>query len=130
MAPERRPFCTDYTYHTFFFNFFVTESVLFSRAKFSTQFQVQNTMKCNLTPNIAVGFNIESVTVENVKIQVWDLGGQTAIRPYWRCYYAKTDGIVFVIDSHDRERLSNVGFEFKNMIQVLSCLLCIRNPDI
>jgi hypothetical protein len=24
------------------------------------------------------------------QFQVWDLGGQTSIRPYWRCYYPNT----------------------------------------
>ncbi|KAK6035621.1 ADP-ribosylation factor family protein, partial [Cooperia oncophora] len=35
---------------------------------------------------------------------VWDLGGQTSIRPYWRCYYANTDAIIYVVDSADRDR--------------------------
>lgn len=35
----------------------------------------------------AIGFNVETVTYKNIKFQVWDLGGQTSIRPYWRCYY-------------------------------------------
>lgn len=38
--------------------------------------------------------------------QVWDLGGQTSIRPYWRCYYADTKAVVYVVDSTDRERLN------------------------
>ena len=36
---------------------------------------------------------------------MWDLGGQTSIRPYWRCYYADTKAVVYVVDSSDRERL-------------------------
>lgn len=32
----------------------------------------------------AIGFNVETVTYKNLKFQVWDLGGQTSIRPYWR----------------------------------------------
>ena len=36
---------------------------------------------------------------------MWDLGGQTEIRPYWRCYYPKTNALVFVIDSSDKERM-------------------------
>lgn len=36
---------------------------------------------------VAVGFNVETVTFNNLKLQVWDLGGQTGLRPYWRCYY-------------------------------------------
>ena len=36
---------------------------------------------------------------------MWDLGGQSSIRPYWRCYYPNTDAIIFVVDSSDVERL-------------------------
>ncbi|KAJ9069728.1 Arf GTPase arl1 [Entomophthora muscae] len=53
-----------------------------------------------------IGFNVESVTYKNVKFQVWDLGGQTSIRPYWRCYYANTDAVIYVVDSCDRDRIS------------------------
>ena len=52
-----------------------------------------------------IGFNVESITYNNVKLQVWDLGGQASIRPYWRFYYANTDAIIYVIDSSDRERM-------------------------
>lgn len=38
---------------------------------------------------------------------MWDLGGQTSIRPYWRCYYPNTDAIIFVVDSCDVDRLGN-----------------------
>jgi ADP-ribosylation factor-like protein 1 len=38
-----------------------------------------------------IGFNVETVTHKNVQFQVWDLGGQGSIRPYWRFYYANTD---------------------------------------
>ena len=33
-----------------------------------------------------IGFNVETVTYKNLKFQVWDLGGQTSIRPYWPCF--------------------------------------------
>ena len=33
------------------------------------------------------------------------IGGQKAIRPYWKNYYDNTDGMVFVVDSSDEERL-------------------------
>jgi GTPase SAR1 family protein len=49
-----------------------------------------------------IGFNVETVTYKNLKFQVWDLGGQTSIRPYWRCYYTNTDAIIYVVDSADR----------------------------
>ena len=45
------------------------------------------------------------MTYKNLKFQVWDLGGQTSIRPYWRCYYSNTDAIIYVVDSADRDRM-------------------------
>ena len=52
-----------------------------------------------------IGFNVETVTYKNIKFQVWDLGGQSSIRPYWRCYYPNTQAIVYVVDSSDVERV-------------------------
>merc|ERR1711971_515110 len=52
-----------------------------------------------------IGFNVETVTYKNLKFQVWDLGGQTSIRPYWRCYYTNTDAVIYVVDSADRDRV-------------------------
>jgi ADP-ribosylation factor protein 6 len=34
-----------------------------------------------------VGFNVEEVTIKNVKLNVWDVGGQDKLRPLWRHYY-------------------------------------------
>eukprot|EP00731_Ephydatia_muelleri_P005798 Em0003g46a len=64
-----------------------------------------------------IGFNVETVTYKNLKFQVWDLGGQTSIRPYWRCYYANTDAIIYVVDSVDRERLSISKSELVSMLE-------------
>lgn len=37
-----------------------------------------------------IGFNVETLKYKNITFQVWDLGGQTSIRPYWRCYFHNT----------------------------------------
>ncbi len=43
---------------------------------------------------------------------MWDLGGQTSIRPYWRCYYPNTQAIIYVVDSSDTERIGTSAAEF------------------
>ncbi|KAK8809514.1 hypothetical protein WA158_000457 [Blastocystis sp. Blastoise] len=53
-----------------------------------------------------IGFNVETIKYKNLTFQVWDLGGQTSIRPYWRCYFPDTDAIIYVVDSADFDRLS------------------------
>jgi small GTP-binding protein len=52
-----------------------------------------------------IGFNVESVQYRNVEFTVWDIGGQQRIRALWHHYYQNTQGIIFVVDSNDRERI-------------------------
>lgn len=40
------------------------------------------------------GFNIKSVQADGMKLNVWDIGGQRKIRPYWRNYFEFTDILV------------------------------------
>ncbi len=65
-----------------------------------------------------IGFNVETLSYKNIKFQVWDLGGQTSIRPYWRCYYPNTDAIIFVVDSTDVERLELSKTELFQLLEV------------
>lgn len=67
---------------------------------------------------LAIGFNVEQVQYKNLKFQVWDLGGQTSIRPYWRCYYSNTDAIIYVVDSMDRDRIGISKQELVSMLEV------------
>eukprot|EP01104_Vermistella_antarctica_P004654 TRINITY_DN15074_c0_g1_i1.p1 TRINITY_DN15074_c0_g1~~TRINITY_DN15074_c0_g1_i1.p1 ORF type:complete len:208 (-),score=24.24 TRINITY_DN15074_c0_g1_i1:108-650(-) len=64
-----------------------------------------------------IGFNVETVTYKNIKFQVWDLGGQSSIRPYWRCYYSNTNAIIFVVDSADPERIGICREELLAMLE-------------
>ncbi|RKF81536.1 ADP-ribosylation factor-like protein 1 [Golovinomyces cichoracearum] len=63
-----------------------------------------------------IGFNVESITFKNLNFNVWDLGGQTSIRPYWRCYYSNTAAVIFVIDSTDIDRLGTASDELAAML--------------
>lgn len=64
-----------------------------------------------------IGFNVETLQYKNIKFQVWDLGGQSSIRPYWRCYYPNTDAIIFVVDCADRERVDTARAELHAMLE-------------
>ncbi|KAM9285350.1 ADP-ribosylation factor-like protein 3 isoform 3-T3 [Morus bassanus] len=55
------------------------------------------------------GFNIKSVQSQGFKLNVWDIGGQRKIRPYWRNYFENTDILIYVIDSADRKRFEETG---------------------
>ncbi|OBZ76266.1 ADP-ribosylation factor 3 [Grifola frondosa] len=63
-----------------------------------------------------IGFNVETVQYKNIKFQVWDLGGQSSIRPYWRCYFPNTAAIIYVIDASDTARLPTARSELLTML--------------
>lgn len=42
---------------------------------------------------------------------IWDVGGQDKVRPLWKSYTRATDGMVFVVDSDDAERLEEARVE-------------------
>ncbi|GAB7347528.1 hypothetical protein MBLNU459_g4426t1 [Dothideomycetes sp. NU459] len=64
-----------------------------------------------------VGFNVETVTYKNTKFNVWDVGGQDKIRPLWRHYFSGTQGLIFVIDSNDKDRMDEARTELTRIIQ-------------
>ena len=47
---------------------------------------------------------------------MWDVGGQDKIRPLWRHYYQNTQGLIFVVDSNDRERIGEARDELMRML--------------
>ncbi|TMW69401.1 hypothetical protein Poli38472_001557 [Pythium oligandrum] len=85
-----------------------------------------------------VGFNVETVRFEHFKLHIWDVGGQDALRPYWRHHFTGTQGIVFVIDSADTKRLELAKTELTGVLldsQLKdACLLVFLNkrdlPDV
>jgi ADP-ribosylation factor-like protein 2 len=52
-----------------------------------------------------LGFNIKTLEHKNYQLNVWDVGGQKTIRAYWRNYFERTDGLIWVVDSADQVRL-------------------------
>ncbi|TYK12862.1 ADP-ribosylation factor 1 [Cucumis melo var. makuwa] len=63
-----------------------------------------------------IGFNVETVEYKNVSFTVWDVGGQDKIRPLWRHYFQNTQGLIFVVDSNDKERISEARDELHRML--------------
>merc|ERR1739845_40093 len=64
-----------------------------------------------------VGFNVETVEYKNINFTEWDVGGQDKIRKLWRYYYQNTQGLIFVIDSNDRDRIEDAREELMKMLQ-------------
>ena len=64
-----------------------------------------------------IGFNVETVEYKKINFTVWDVGGQDKIRPLWRHYYQNTQGLIFVVDSNDRERMDEAAEELQKMLR-------------
>lgn len=56
---------------------------------------------------------MEKVQYKNVLFTVWDVGGQEKLRPLWRHYFNSTDGLIYVVDCADRDRIDRASSEFK-----------------
>mmetsp|Transcript_11816 Transcript_11816/g.19681 ORF Transcript_11816/g.19681 Transcript_11816/m.19681 type:complete len:181 (-) Transcript_11816:163-705(-) len=63
-----------------------------------------------------IGFNVETVEYKKINFTVWDVGGQDKIRPLWRHYFQNTQGLIFVVDSNDRERVTEACDELNKML--------------
>jgi len=64
-----------------------------------------------------IGFNVETVEYRNISFTVWDVGGQDRIRPLWRFYYQGTQGLVYVVDSSDRDRIEDAREELTRILE-------------
>jgi len=54
---------------------------------------------------VTFGFNVETAAFRGNFVTAWDVGGGQKLRPLWRFYAKDVDGLVFVIDSSDRDHL-------------------------
>ncbi|KAF9208478.1 hypothetical protein BGZ49_008663 [Haplosporangium sp. Z 27] len=72
--------------------------------------------KTTILYKLKLGFNVETVEYKNISFTVWDVGGQDKIRPLWRHYFQNTQGIIFVVDSNDRDRISEARDELLRML--------------
>ena len=63
-----------------------------------------------------IGFNVESLEFKNVKITLWDVGGQHKLRPLWKHYYLNTQAVIFVLDASNRERLRESHSELVKLL--------------
>uniref|UniRef100_A0A7S4UQB9 Uncharacterized protein n=1 Tax=Paramoeba aestuarina TaxID=180227 RepID=A0A7S4UQB9_9EUKA len=83
----------------------------------------KTTMLCKLKTGqivmttATVGFNMETIEYNNIKFVVRDVGGGEKVRPLWNKYFETCRGVVFVVDSADKERMKDVRTELQNMLQ-------------
>lgn len=63
-----------------------------------------------------LGFNIKTLEHGGYRLNFWDVGGQRTIRAYWRNYFERTDGLIWVVDSSDRRRLELCRDELHDLL--------------
>ena len=86
------------------------------KSKILKQFKLGKIVKS--TPTI--GVSTENVTYKNLRLTVWDVGGNDKIWPQWRLYLShfitNIYGIIFVIDSADRTKMVEAKSELLRIV--------------
>ncbi|KAG0670798.1 Arf GTPase cin4 [Maudiozyma exigua] len=68
-----------------------------------------------ITPTI--GFQIKTFCIDDIyNINLWDVGGQTTLRPFWENYFNKTDVLIWCIDVSLPIRFDESFKELQNLI--------------
>ena len=63
------------------------------------------------------GVNAKSIQCGGIKLNVYDLGGQKAIREYWKFYYEKVDALIYVVDASDEARIGECNESFQSLLK-------------
>ncbi|KAJ5126495.1 hypothetical protein N7448_007274 [Penicillium atrosanguineum] len=48
-----------------------------------------------------VGQNVATISLHDMNLKIWDVGGQISMRGLWQSYYTSCHAIIFVVDSAD-----------------------------
>lgn len=51
------------------------------------------------------------------KLNIWDVGGQLSLRPFWRNYFEKTDTLAWVVDATALDRLDDCKRELEIVLE-------------
>eukprot|EP00759_Apiculatamorpha_spiralis_P044276 PhF_6_TR41317/c0_g1_i4/m.62595/K07937/ARF1; ADP-ribosylation factor 1 len=63
-----------------------------------------------------IGFNVETIEGTRCQATVWDVGGQSKIRPLWRHYLQSTNVVLWVIDASDTSRYAESSDELDKIM--------------
>lgn len=64
-----------------------------------------------------LGFKISTFQSPPFLLNIWDVGGQKSLRSYWKNYFEGTDGLVWVVDCADREKLAACTKELHDLLK-------------
>ena len=63
------------------------------------------------------GVNGKSIQCCGINLNVYDLGGQKAIREYWKYYYENVDALIYVVDASDEARIGECNESFQELLK-------------
>jgi small GTP-binding protein len=63
-----------------------------------------------------VGFNAKTFNYQGLSINMWDVGGQDELREFWRHHFTGTQGLIYVVDASDRDRLEEASQLFETVV--------------
>ncbi|CCD26465.1 Arf family GTPase CIN4 NDAI_0H02920 [Naumovozyma dairenensis CBS 421] len=99
------------------------KSTLVNRLQISCSNEKQPSLEVDkmteITPTI--GFRIISFPIKDNLISIWDIGGQTSLRPFWNNYFDKTNILIWCIDISDLNRLHESINELRKLLITKSC---------
>jgi len=61
----------------------------------------------------------KTVKYRNISLTMWDVGGHDKIYPLWRYYFQNTQGLIFVFNNNDRDRVIKARDELHNVVLLL-----------
>lgn len=82
-------------------------------------FKSEETKSHDIVPT--VGFTVEKFKSKQLAFTAFDMSGQGRYRNLWETYYRECDGIIFVVDSSDKLRMTVA----KNELDIL-----LEHPDL
>ncbi|XP_023015159.2 uncharacterized protein [Leptinotarsa decemlineata] len=68
------------------------------------------------SPVPTVGFSVINLKYSNYDVRIFDLGGGPNIRGIWHKYFVDAHGLIFVVDSSDFSRFSEVKMELEDIL--------------
>ncbi|XP_068810445.1 ADP-ribosylation factor-like protein 14 [Struthio camelus] len=84
------------------------KSTLLYKLKYNNVFQTIPT----------IGFNVDMIETErDFALTFWDVGGQQKMRLLWCNFLENTDGLLYVVDSSDKQRLEESKKEFELILK-------------
>jgi signal recognition particle receptor subunit beta len=85
-----------------------------------------------VSPSPTAAFEVRRATLRGFQLTLWDIGGSKENRTHWQSFLDQVDFVVWVVDTADPARLSELQTEFDrfgpNIVERFSALLILANP--